>query len=108
MSWKQKYNRKYGFQKDESHSLTSIARITGIKRGILQKVYNRGTGAWKTNISSVRVAKTFAKNPNVKKYPRSKRLGKEQWSYARVYSFVMGGKTRRTADKDLWLKHKAS
>jgi hypothetical protein len=33
-------------------------------------------------------------------------MGKEQWGVARVYSFVMGGKTRSTADKDLWEKHK--
>ena len=32
--------------------------------------------------------------------------GKEQWAMARVYSFVMGGKTQKTADKDLWEKHK--
>jgi hypothetical protein len=29
------------------------------------------------------------------------------WSRARVYSFVTGGKTRSTADKDLWEKYKA-
>jgi len=25
-----------------------------------------------------------------------------------VYSFIMGGKTQKTADKDLWTKHKKS
>ena len=65
----------------------------------------RGIGAWKTNISSVRLKKDFSKNPNVKKYPRSARLTKEQWAFARIYSFVMGGKTQKTADKDLWDKH---
>jgi len=29
-----------------------------------------------------------------------------QWGQARIYSFVMGGKTQSTADKDLWEKHK--
>jgi hypothetical protein len=29
-----------------------------------------------------------------------------QWAFARVNSFIVGGKTRRTADKDLWKKAK--
>ena len=30
----------------------------------------------------------------------------EQWVNARVNSFISGGKTRTTADADLWKKHK--
>ncbi len=30
----------------------------------------------------------------------------EQWGYARINSFATGGKTRTTADADLWKKHK--
>jgi len=103
-TYKQKYNKKYGFSTNEDHSLSDIAKTTGIKKSILQQVYNRGTGAWKTNLSSVRLKKDFSKNPNTKKYPRSKRISKEAWSFARVYSFVVGGKTQKTADKDLWEK----
>lgn len=99
---KQKYNNKYSFSADTSHSLADIAKTTGISKSILQQVYNRGTGAWKSNIASVRVASTGKKDP---KAPRSVKMGKEQWSMARVYSFVMGGKTQKTADKDLWEKH---
>lgn len=98
---KDKYNKKYGFGKDEGHSLDDIAKATGIKKSILQQVYNRGTGAWKTNIASVRL-KSGAKDASA---PRSAKMGKEQWSMARVYSFVMGGTTQKTADKDLWTKH---
>lgn len=29
-TYKQRFNKKYGFQKDESHSLKEIAKITGI------------------------------------------------------------------------------
>ena len=29
-----------------------------------------------------------------------------QWAYARVNSFITGGKTRTTGDADLWKKHK--
>lgn len=94
---KQKYNKKYGFPRDSSHSLTDISKKTGIKRAVLQKVYNRGVGAWKNNPGSVRL-KSGKKGAG----PRSAKMGKEQWAMARIYSFVMGGKTQKTADADLW------
>ena len=100
-TYKQRYNKKYGFKKDDSHDLNDISKITKIKKSILQEVYNRGTGAWKNNIASVRL-KSGKKDSLVK--DRTKKMGKEQWSYARVYSFVMGGKTSKTADKDLYEK----
>ena len=43
---KQKFNKKYGFEKDESHSLNEIAKITKVKKSILQQSYNRGVGAF--------------------------------------------------------------
>ncbi len=64
-------------------------------------VFNRGVGAWKTNIESVRLKKDYSKNPDTTKYPRSSRLGKENWAFARVYSFIDKGKTYHTADKDI-------
>lgn len=102
---KMKYNRKYKFARDAAHSILDISKTTGIPKSILQKVYNRGTGAWKGNLSSIRL-KSGEKNPNTKAFPRAKRMSKEAWSFARIYSFVMGGKTQKTADKDLWLKYK--
>ena len=98
VSNKDKYNTKYKYPKGTSHSLADISKKTGIKKSILQAVYNRGTGAWKSNPSSVR---------NIKgtKGGAGKKMSKEAWSQARVYSFVMGGKTQTTADKDLWAKH---
>jgi hypothetical protein len=89
---KNRFNKRHGFAKDKSHSLAELAKISGVKKSILQQVYNRGTGAFKTNRAAVR--------PNVK--------SAQQWSFARVYSFLAGGKTRTTADKDLWKKHKES
>jgi hypothetical protein len=89
---KEKFNKKYGFNKNEPHSISEISKLSGI----------RGVGAWKSNPASVRL-KSGQKAPNA---PRSAKMGKEQWGVARVYSFVMGGKTRSTADKDLWEKHK--
>jgi hypothetical protein len=70
----------------------------------LQEVYNRGIGAWKSNPQSVRL-KDFSKNPNMAKYPRSARLTKEQWAYARVYSFLDKGTTFFTTDKDIATKY---
>jgi hypothetical protein len=100
MSNKQRYNKRYGFAPSSSHSLNDISKTTKISKSILQQVYNRGTGAWKNNPSSVRNIRGVKGGPG-------KKMSKEQWSYARVYSFVMGGTTRRTADKDLWEKHKS-
>lgn len=104
-TYKERFNKKYNQPRDESNSISKIAKLSGIKKSILDKVFERGVGAWKTNPSSVRLKKDMSKNPNLSKYPRSARLGPEQWGYARVYSFVMGGKTQSTTDKDLWEKH---
>lgn len=95
------FYKKYGLDKSQSYGLDEISNITDIDEDILQEVYNRGIGAWKGNISSVRLKKDFSKNPSTKKYPRSARLSKEQWASARVYSFIVKGKTWHTADADL-------
>lgn len=96
---KQKFNKRYKQPLDKSNSLSDIAKLSGISKSILQQVYNRGVGAWKTNPGSVRNVKGVKGGPG-------KKMTKEQWAIARVYSFVMGGKTRTTADKDLWTKQK--
>ncbi len=82
---KQKFNLKYKQPKDQPNSKKDISKLTGIPMKILDQVYDRGVGAYKTNPKSVR--------PNVK--------SPEQWAMARVYAFVMKGKTYKTADKDL-------
>lgn len=75
-----------GSGKDEF--LRAAAKVSGISRAILNEVYQRGSKAWAT--SGHRVG-----------------ASQEAWARARVYSFCTGGKTRRTADADLWRKHKA-
>lgn len=100
-TWKNKYNSRYDHPKDESHSLKDISKETGVSKKGLQKIYNKGIGAWKTNIGSVRLKKDFSKNKNTKKYPRKSRIGKEQWAMARVYSAVMGGKAAKVDAKEL-------
>ena len=104
VTWKEKYNKKNGFEKTQSHSLKDIAKTTRIKKSILQAVYDRGIGAWKTNPQSVR-------NKEGKKreggYPLAERMSKEQWGYARVFGFV-GRNVKQVADgqpdNDLYLK----
>jgi len=90
MTWKTKFNKKYKQPADQSNSLTKIAKLTGIPRSRIQRIYNKGVGAYKTNPSSVR--------PNVK--------SKEQWAYARVYSAVMGGKASKVDKNELAGKKK--
>ena len=98
---KQRYNKRYGFSSNQSHSIADISKTTKISKAILNAVYLRGKGAAKTNPQSVRNIKGVKGGPG-------KKMSPEQWGYGRIYSFVMGGKTRTTADKDLWEKHKAN
>jgi hypothetical protein len=85
VTYKNKYNKKYGYDKNESHSLEDIAKDSKISMKGLQQIYDKGIGAYKTNPQSVR--------PNVK--------SKEQWAMARVYSAVMGGKASKVDENEL-------
>jgi hypothetical protein len=78
-TYKNRFNKKYGFKPDEPHSLADISKISGYKLSGLQTIFDKGIGAYKTNPASVR--------PSVK--------SPEQWAFARVYSAVMGGLTAR-------------
>jgi hypothetical protein len=86
--------KKYGLE-DRPYSITELAKITGVPRKTLQEVYNRGSGAYDTNPESVRMKGSFKKNVDA---PLSKKLSKQQWSMARVYSFLAGNKKH---DNDL-------
>ena len=89
-TYKQKFNLKYKQPKNQANGKDDIVKLTKIPKRILDKVYDRGVGAYKTNPKSVR--------PSVK--------SPEQWAMARVYSFVMKGPTWKTADADLAKKVK--
>ena len=71
-TYKNKFNKKHGLPKDKSHSLASVAKLSGYQKSGLQTIYNKGVGAYRTNPQSVR--------KNVK--------SEEQWAMARVYSAV--------------------
>ena len=100
MTNKKEYNKRHGFPADESHSKPELAKISKVKKSIIDDVYDRGIGAYKTNPASVRVKGTFKKNP---KAPMSKKLSKEQWAMARVYSFLnkVEGPKKLNHDQDL-------
>jgi hypothetical protein len=71
-------------QLEEAKQLEGIkkkAEKSGISYGILKKVFDRGVAAWRTGHRP-------GTTPS-------------QWGYARVNSFITGGKTRTTADADL-------
>ena len=54
LTYKQKFNKKYGFNKDESHTLAEVSKITGYKLNGLKVIYSKGQGAYYTNPNSVR------------------------------------------------------
>lgn len=97
---RQHYLKSIGKDPNKSYSIKELSAFSGVPVSILQEVYNRGTGAY-GNLASVRLKSNFSKNPNTTKYPASMRLTKEQWSYARVYSFLDKGTTYKTTDSDL-------
>lgn len=78
-TYKNKFNAKYGFPKDASHSIAEIAKITGYKKSGLDVIFDKGVGAFRTNRAAVRPSVTSP----------------EQWAMARIYSAVMGGKASR-------------
>lgn len=90
-----KYKEKYGeeinlepymiIREDAKKALKKKSEKSGISLSILTQVYNRGVAAWRTG-----------HRPGTTP---------EQWGFARVNSFIVGGKTRTTADSDLWKKH---
>ena len=69
------------------YSLGELSKVSKVSQPILQQVYDRGIGAYKTNPTSVRMKGTFRKGVRA---PYSKKLSKEQWAMARVYSFLDG------------------
>ena len=76
-SYTTRFHKKYPGAK----TLPEIAKATGVSKSVLQKVYDRGMAAWRTG-----------HRPGA---------SQQAWGMARVYSFVLKGKTYRTADADL-------
>ena len=66
------FNKRYD-NKIKSRSIQNLAKYFKIKKSILQEVFNRGVGAYKTNPSSVRKGVTSA----------------EQWARPRLYKLIL-------------------
>ena len=75
------YTSKFHSKYPDAKTLPDIAKATGISKSILQEVYDRGMAAWRTG-----------HRPGASQHA---------WGMARVHSFVLKGKTWRTADSDL-------
>ena len=75
------YTSRFHSKYPNAKTLPEIAKATGISKSILQQVYDRGMAAWRTG-----------HRPGA---------SQQAWGMARVHSFVLHGKTWRTADKDL-------
>ena len=88
LTYKNRFNKKYGFKKGSSHSVKEISDITGYKLSGLKKIVEKGKGAYYSDRQSVR--------PNVK--------SPTQWGRARLYASVSKGSKSSIIDKDLLKK----
>lgn len=85
LTYKNKFNKKYGFKPDEPHSIKEISKITGYDELHLKIIFNLGVGAFKTN----------------RKVVRQTINSPEQWAMGRIYSAVMGGKASKVDSEHL-------
>lgn len=88
LTYKVRFNLKYGFSRDRSHSLEQISFLSGYTLEGLKGIYAKGIGAYHTNRASVR--------PSVKT--------PEQWAMARVYASIHPDSRSGKVDKDLLIK----
>ena len=83
LTYRQRFNAKYGFPKDASHSLEEISRLTNYKLSGLKIIQEKGEGAYYSNATSVRPHITSA----------------EEWGRARVYASITPGSKSSKIDK---------
>ena len=76
-TWTKKFYKAYPGAK----SLANKAMVTGVPLDIIKQVYDKGLAAWRTG-----------HRPGATP---------QQWGYARVHSFLMGGPTSRGPDRPL-------
>jgi len=89
-TYKQKYNKKYGYKLNENHSLSEISKKTGYKLSGLKTIQEKGEGAFYSNRKSVR--------PQVK--------SATQWGVARVYAAIDPSSKAHKIDKVHLVKKK--
>ena len=79
--YKTKFVEMYGPLPKEGDFITKISKATGVRKSILQKVYDKGLAAWRGG-----------HRPGVQQH---------QWAAGRVYSFVTLGNTVKKGNKKM-------
>jgi hypothetical protein len=87
-TYKQKFNKKYNFPKNTSHSIAEIAKLTGYKKSGLETIKQKGMGAYYSNPESVR---PFVKSP-------------DHWGMSRIYASVFPNSKSSKIDAKQLLK----
>jgi len=87
MTHRENFLRKHGLDAGNSYSLSQLSKISGKSHSVLQQVYNRGIGAYKSDPLSVRMKGSYKKGVAA---PMSMKLSKEAWAMSRVYSWLDG------------------
>ena len=82
-TFKQKFNKKHGQPLDKSNSILQVSKLSGYKLSALQRIYNKGIGAFKTAGPS---------RPN---------MTKEQWAFARIYASITPGSKSSKIDEKI-------
>jgi len=82
LTYKQKFNKKYGQPLNQSNSIANIAKKTGYKISGLRTIYRKGIGAYRTAGPS---------RPN---------MTPNQWAQARVYASVNKNSKSYKIDKN--------
>jgi len=67
LTYKQKLNSKFGFDKNQTLTNIELEKLTGIPINILEEVKKRGIGAYETQLSSVRLKNNFVKDGDLRK-----------------------------------------
>ena len=83
LTYRQRFNMKYGFPKDASHSLEEISRLTGYKLSGLKIIQQKGEGAYFSNSQSLR--------PHI--------VSPVEWGRARVYASIYPNSKSSKIDK---------
>ena len=86
LTYKQQFNKKFGFPLNEPHSLKEISDITGYALEGLKKIQKKGEGAFYSNPQSV----------------RSHIKSATEWGISRVYSAVMKGDAYEMDEQHLY------
>jgi hypothetical protein len=96
---KETFLKRHNLPEDSSLSMAEMSKLSGIPTAALQRVYNRGVGAWESSAKGIRRLSDGQKDYS---NARAGKMSKEQWATARQYAFL--AKTKSVyygADNDI-------